>query len=182
MILERWGATDSEVRSAVAGDELCADAGVIATRCITVNAPPREVFPWLRQMGFGRAGWYSYDILDNLGRRSATRVHPEWQDIVSGSTVPGGPVSFEAVMVDEPTTFVLRTPVGTTPESRLCFVLAFELREVPDGTRLVSRVRIRVNVPGGRLIERLLLGPGDGVMVRKQLLTLKKRVERAESA
>lgn len=175
MIVRNWGATPQESAGPVVGDGLCEDARVIATRCITIGAPPADVFPWLRQMGFGRAGWYSYDLLDNLGRRSADRLHAEWQDTVAGSLVPGGPIAFEAAVVDPPRSFVLRTPVGSTSSNRLCFTLAYELREIPDGTRLVTRVRIRMNVPGGRLIERLL-GMGDGIMVRKQLLSLAARV------
>jgi hypothetical protein len=176
MILQNWGATADEITGPVVGDALCADAGVVATRCITIRASPDEVFPWLRQMGFGRAGWYSYDMLDNLGRRSAVRVHDEWQDIVAGSLVPGGPARFEAVVVDPPGAFVLRTPVGSTSTSRLCFTLAYELREIPGGTRLVTRVRIRINFPGGRLAAKLL-GIGDGVMVRRQLKNLARRTE-----
>jgi hypothetical protein len=38
-------------------------------------------------------------------------------------------------------------------------------------------MRARVDFPGGRLIEKLLLSPGDGIMVRKQLLTLQKVIE-----
>ena len=69
MILQHWGATPDEIDGHVVGDELCVDARLVATRSITIAAPPTEVFAWLRQMGFGRAGWYSYDLLDNLGRR-----------------------------------------------------------------------------------------------------------------
>jgi len=68
MIFQFWGATNEEIHSSVVGDSLCADATLIATRSITIKAPPQDVFPWIRQMGFGRAGWYSYDWLDNLGR------------------------------------------------------------------------------------------------------------------
>ena len=174
-MLRNWGAKSQESVGPVVGDELCADARVIATRCITLSAPPKDVFPWLRQMGFGRAGWYSYDILDNLGRQSATRIHDEWQDIVAGSLVPGGPLSFKACVVDPPWSFVLRTPAGSPSNRRLCFTLAYELREISEGTRLVTRVRIRVNIPGGRVIEKLL-AVGDGVMMRRQLLTLAARV------
>ncbi len=174
MLFENWGATRDEIDGPVVGDALCPDARVIATRSITLLAPPHDVFPWLRQMGFRRAGWYSYDWLDNLGRRSATRIHSEWQDVVTGSTVPAGPMSFDAAIVEPPHAFVLRVGSNEKPSRRLHFVRAYELREVPDVTRLVTRVRIRVNVPGGRLIERLL-GAGDGVMVRRQLLNLKER-------
>jgi hypothetical protein len=177
MFLQNWGASPDEIDGPVVGDDLCPAARVVATRCITLAAPPDQVFPWLRQMGFRRAGWYSYDWLDNLGRRSATRIHPEWQDVVTGSRVPAGPMSFEAAIVEPPRAFVLRVGPSKTPSRRLQFVLAFELRAIPEGTRLVTRVRIRVDVPGGRLVERLL-GTGDGVMVRKQLLNIARRIER----
>ena len=155
------------------GDDICADARTVATRCLTIGAEPADVFPWIRQMGFGRAGWYSYDWIDNLGRRSATSVHPEWQDVVSGSPVPGGPVAFTAAVVEPPRAFVLQFG---RPAGRLCFTLAYELREVPEGTRLVTRMRTRIRLPGGVAVERCLLGPGDGLMVRRQLRGIADRV------
>ncbi len=46
------------------------------TRAVTIGAPPSEIWPWLVQIGYGRAGWYSYDRIDNDGRPSATRIVP----------------------------------------------------------------------------------------------------------
>jgi hypothetical protein len=180
-VTENCGATAEERDSPVVGDHLCTNPHVVATRCITIDAPAANVFPWLRQMGFGRAGWYSYDWIDNLGRASADRIHDEWQDVVSGSKVPGGPIDFVAAVVEPPHVFVLQ--VGDESK-RLNFTLAYELREIRvDGhtqTRLVTRMRARV--PGGRvlggIVARGLLGPGDGVMVRKQLRNLTLRVAR----
>ena len=54
------------------GDELVTRPTFNATRAVTVAAPPSVIWPWIVQIGFGRAGWYSYDLLDNLGRPSAT--------------------------------------------------------------------------------------------------------------
>jgi hypothetical protein len=160
----------------VVGDDLCANATVVATRCITIPAPPQDVFPWIRQMGFGRAGWYSYDWLDNLGRKSASRVHEEWQDVNTGDSVPAGPTSFQAAIVSPSQHFVLEVKNGKKMTPWLHFTLAYELRVVPQGTRLVTRMRSHINVPGGRLIEKFILGPGDGIMLRRQLLTLKSRI------
>lgn len=174
MLFGNWGATADEIAGAVVGDEICAEARTTATRCITLSSPPAEVFPWIRQMGFGRAGWYSYDWLDNLGRRSATSIHPEWQDVVTGSSVPGGPASFIAAVVDPPRAFVLQFG---RPGAPMCFTLAYELRAHPMGTRLVTRMRTRIDLPGGTLVERGLLGPGDGFMVRRQLRNLAERVD-----
>ena len=173
MFLESWGATPEEIASPVVGDNLCSDARVSATRCITISAPPHKVFPWIRQMGFGRAGWYSYDWIDNLGKKSARQVQPEWQDIKSGSHVPAGPISFFASVVNESHEYVLSTSTNGFGK-RMCFTLAYELRPDPSGTRLVTRMRARINVPGGRIIEKFLLAPGDGIMLRKQLLTLQR--------
>ena len=147
-----------------------------ATRSVDLPAPPEAVFPWLAQMGFGRAGWYSYDILDNLGRGSATRIHPEWQVLVAGETVPGGPVGFVADIVDAPRSFVIRLAARGRIGRRIHFTLAYDLRPSGTGTRLVTRARALVDLPGGRFIERFLLGPGDGLMVRRQLLGIRKRV------
>lgn len=126
-------------------------------------------------MGYGRAGWYSYDWIDNLGRKSATTINPEWQDVHTGSRVPGGPIDFEAALVDAPHSFVLRIGSQGKFADRFCFTLAYELRPDPLGTRLVTRMRAHIDLPGGRIAE-YLLSLGDGIMVRKQLLTLAQRV------
>src|ERR1700726_3537704 len=66
----RWGATPAEVGRALPGDALVPHAQFRATRAITINASPNEVWPWLVQVGCLRGGWYSNDLLDNLGRPS----------------------------------------------------------------------------------------------------------------
>lgn len=179
MILEHWGATDDEVNGPMVVDDLLPDARLVATRAISVDAPTGDVFAWLRQMGFGRAGWYSYDLLDNLGRRSARRILPEWQFLSTGDTVPGGPADFTALVVDPPRTLVLglaaRRRERPGGRQKIFFVLGYELRDEGVGTRLVTRVRARIDTPGGRFVERFLLGPGDGVMLRRQLLNVAER-------
>jgi hypothetical protein len=178
MIFQFWGSTNEEIHSSVVGDNLCLDATLIATRSITINAVPQDVFPWIRQMGFGRAGWYSYDWIDNLGRKSATRVHDEWQSVQSGDKVPSGPISFTAAIVDAPRHFVLEIRSLGKKNPKLHFTLAYELRDDPEGTRLVTRMRSQIKLPFGRLFEKLILGPGDGIMLRRQLLTISKSASR----
>jgi hypothetical protein len=172
MLFETWGATQAEITEPVVGDELIPDATLVATRAIDCDARPAEVYPWLAQMGFGKAGWYSYDWLDNLGRKSATEIVPAWQ-VIEGEPVPGGPIAFTAAIARPGEAFVL-----AIQRNLLDFTLAFDLRPDGDGTRLVSRVRARLRFPGGRVVERFGLGPGDGIMVRKQLLELQKRTAR----
>ena len=159
------------------GDHLCSHPQLNATRAITISASPAEVFPWIRQMGFGKAGWYSYDIIDNLGRRSATSVHPEWQQVNSGDVIPGGPIDFQATFVNSPHTLVMSLAGKGRLAKRISFSLAYELHDHPSGTRLVTRVRARIDLPFGALLARYVLGPGDGIMLRKQLRNIALRAQ-----
>jgi hypothetical protein len=62
----RWGATDGEVAAAMPGDELIPTPSFVATRAITIAAPPEHVWPWLVQMGWHRGGWYTPHWVDRL--------------------------------------------------------------------------------------------------------------------
>ncbi len=73
-----WGATAEEATWTLPGDELLVDPDIVATRAITIEAPPAAVWPWLVQMGPGRAGAYTYDWIENLfglNMHSADRIH-----------------------------------------------------------------------------------------------------------
>jgi len=76
----RWGATDEEVHRAMPGDDLIPGAAS-TTRATAIAAPPDQVWPWLVQIGYGRAGWDSYDWIDNDGRPSADRILPQLQQL-----------------------------------------------------------------------------------------------------
>ena len=68
----RWGATPEEIASTGRGNdwfEGVPGSRLRMTRAISIEAPPEAVWPWLAQMGRG-AGWYSYDRVDNGGRRT----------------------------------------------------------------------------------------------------------------
>ena len=77
-----WGATAEEVAGRLPGDEFLEPADIVATRAIEIHAPPSAIWPWLVQMGPGRAGAYTYDWIENLfglDMHSADRIVPEWQ-------------------------------------------------------------------------------------------------------
>jgi hypothetical protein len=100
----RWhlqrGATEDEVDGTMPGDELVEAPTFAPTRAMTIRARPAQVWPWLAQIGYGRAGLYSYDLLDNLGHgRSADRIHPQLQHLNEGDWIPMAP------MVTEETAF-----------------------------------------------------------------------------
>jgi hypothetical protein len=104
---ERWGVEPGDDSRLLPGDELIAGPTAGDTRGIVIDAPPAAIWPWLAQMGFGRAGWYSYDSLD-VRSRSSTTIVPDWQSIAVGQTMPawrGG--GFEVVQVEPERTLVL---------------------------------------------------------------------------
>jgi hypothetical protein len=85
-----WGATGEEADAALAGDGLIPGPDLVATRVITIHAPADQIWPWIAQLGQGRGGFYSYDVLENLigcDIRSADRVVAEWQDVKVGDEV-----------------------------------------------------------------------------------------------
>lgn len=94
----------------LSGDELLPDAALQLTHSIDVAATPEAIWPWLVQMGCGRAGFYSYDFLDNGNERSAREVHPELQGVVVGDVLPATPENddgFEVLRLDAPRALVL---------------------------------------------------------------------------
>lgn len=98
---KHWGVDPAEAERALPGDDLVPEPQAADTRGLTIAAPPSAVWPWLVQMGYGRAGWYSYDAIDMTGK-SVSEIHPEWQSLVVGDTLPTDPRGGFAVKVVEP--------------------------------------------------------------------------------
>lgn len=83
----RLGASVEEVWMSLPGDELLPTAQVQNDRACTLPAAPADVWPWIAQLGQDKAGFYSWEALENLAGCQivgATRVHPEWQNIAVG--------------------------------------------------------------------------------------------------
>jgi hypothetical protein len=134
-----WGATQAELAGSLPGDELLPHAQFRTTRAITIEATPAMVWPWLVQVGALRAGWYSNDLLDNLGHPSATTIDPDLQHLEVGQWVPmapsGSPSDSNAFKVDS--FQVNEWLLWTKPDS----TWAWRLTATDDnGTRLVTRV------------------------------------------
>jgi len=96
-----WGIDPSEADLPLAGDDLVPDVLVSETRGIDIAAPPEAVWPWLVQMGYNRAGWYSYDAMDMRGA-SADRIVPEMQALAVGDSIPTSPETAFLVKVLDP--------------------------------------------------------------------------------
>jgi hypothetical protein len=108
-------ATAFEQRRPLSVDALVPDPLFTSTHAITINAPPDQVWPWIAQMGAGRAGWYSWDAIDNGATPSSTSVRPELQEIVPGDimpAVPGATDAFVIAAVDPRRELVLTVPDG----------------------------------------------------------------------
>lgn len=176
----RWGASDEELTMVLPGDELVPDADLTATRAVVVNAGADDVWPWIAQLGQGRGGFYSYDVLENLvglDIHSADRIVPEWQGIDVGDVVRFHPEGgMTAAVVQPGRALVLRGGMPGTPP--FDFAWAFVMRGQPDGTtRLVVRERYRYL----RWWAPLLVEPVELislVMSRRMLRGIKERAQR----
>jgi hypothetical protein len=153
MAIEWCRASREERRYRLPGDDLLPQPMAVITHAITINAPPAVVWPWLVQLGAGRAGWYSYDHIDNGGRRSARRIIPQLQQIAIGQILPAVPGAQDAFVVKEVilgSALILVVPLepvgadsaaasgGSAPPLRVSWALV--LKPLDQGrTRLISR-------------------------------------------
>ena len=115
MVASTCIATRLERRRPLTVDALVPEPIFASTHAITIDAPPERVWPWIAQMGAGRAGWYSWDAIDNGGRPSATSSVPAFQTLVSGDVmpaIPGAKDAFVVAAVDPPRDLVLTVPDG----------------------------------------------------------------------
>ena len=182
LILRRVRASDDERTRRLPGDESVPEAVGTLTHAITIGASPEDVWPWLAQMGAGsRAGWYSYDFLDNGRQASATRIVPGLQHITLGTVFPALPGVTEGfiVLAFEPQrSLVLGWP---SPDGSPMVSWAFVLERRPDdATRLIVRVRagqgyrfhglpVWLSEPAIRLVHF--------VMQRRQLVGIARRAK-----
>lgn len=170
----RWGATEDEVAATMPGDDLVRGCQYHTTRAVTIPAPPEDVWPWLVQVGYGRAGFYSLDLLDNLGRPSAQQLLPQFQDLEVGEWVPMSPTPSDRTAFRVHSFTVPRSLLWVKPDSTWCW----SLTELGDGcTRLVTRIRTRYDWhhPVDAAFGMLLMEVGDFAMLRRMLLGIRDR-------
>jgi hypothetical protein len=189
----RWGATREEVSGPFPGSEIIPGGERGATMALTIDAPPSSVWPWLVQMGYDRAGWYSWDRLDRAGIPSARELHPEWQAVAVGQHLASdrSAMHWFEVAALEPERFLgLRAafhPLSgrqydstlPRPARFLDTLWAFQLKPLPgERTRLVvsgfTAARPRALAS---LIALLFWEPAHWIMQTRQFTNLKRRVE-----
>lgn len=175
-------ATSRERAQSLPGDELISRAAAELTHGITIECSARDLWPWLIQMGADRAGWYSYDLIDNGGRSSAEEIDRTLQHPPVGSVfpaLPGRHDGFILVDTDPPRWLILGWPAPGGDDMIVSW--AFVVREVgPQLTRLIVRVRVddayrfqgmphAIGLWLGRLVHF--------IMERKQLIEIARRAE-----
>jgi len=164
-----WGATADEVSRPMVGDGLVEDPTFNATRAVTINAPAEQIWPWIVQIGYKRAGFYSWDILDNDGIPSAERILPEYQNLKIGDVVPlSEETDAEVLDMESNEQLLLVFPSDGT------VTWAWALYKIDaDRTRLVTRLRWRTT----SAISQFTLDAFEIIMMRKCLLGIKRRAE-----
>jgi hypothetical protein len=192
-----WGSAAEERRRALPGDDIVPDASLITDHAITINAGADDVWPWLLQVGWGRAGWYTYRWVDRLlfprNAPSSWTILPEFQNLQEGDVIPDGPpesgcffvvkdIEAERHLVLHSTTHLPRQLLER-PEVALSWTWTFVLEPQPQNqTRFHFRVRGSVRPGWLALLAQLLIVPADFLMARSMCLGLKQRIERARTA
>ncbi|MFO0750545.1 MAG: SRPBCC family protein [Myxococcota bacterium] len=169
------------------GDNLLPSTRFDRTHAITIEAPPAEVWPWLVQMGCHRAGWYSWDLLDNGGVPSADRIVPGLQSLAVGDLIPANPErpgDFAVLRLEPERALVLGSPAllpgaplpTGAPPWRSTWTFALEPIG-DDATRLFVRVRADY-VRGFKMaLAKPFMATLHEVMERRQIANLRRRIE-----
>jgi hypothetical protein len=145
----------------------------VRMRAVEINAPKEAVWPWMGQM---RLAPYSYDWIDNLGRRSPRTLTIGADDLEPGQRMMHAMEVVEFESEDHLTTRMaaMRAFFGQAAST-------YKLVDTDDGCRVV--LRITVHEPGGivGLLRRIGHPYGELLMVRRQLLNFKKLAEKSVS-
>ncbi|WP_256842054.1 hypothetical protein [Ornithinimicrobium cryptoxanthini] len=162
MIGDRWGVTDSETALPYACDEFMSSPTLQVWRGVTVQAPPEALWPWLTQV---RLAPYSYDWIDNAGRRSPRELLGLPEPVVGDRyTTSGRREMGRIVSIDHGRQFT-----GTILGAFMSYLL------VPDEHE-TTRLLLKVVMNPGRLLAPAV-SVGDLVMARRQLLNFKALAE-----
>jgi hypothetical protein len=192
------GSTPEERRMSIPGDDIVPDPQVVTNHAITINAPPEAVWPWLVQMGWHRAGWYTARWVDKLlfpaNWPSANRIIPGLQEIKLGDFIPDGAPETKCGLVVErlkPQRALALRSTSHLPASwkekrkaTLDWSWAFVLTPVDGGRRTRFLFRSRwVTAPWWFTLGGwLFIVPADFVMSRDMLRGVKQRAESLASA
>jgi hypothetical protein len=167
-----WGATPDEIAAVYPCDALGFAHDEAFFRATDVAAPPALAFRWLCQL---RAAPYSYDWLDNFGRRSPPRLVPGLERLEAGQRVM---LIFRIAGFEDGRTLTVR--LASAPGRALMgdFAGTYRVLAAPGGSRIVAKVLVRYPRGAYGAALRRLMPHADLFMFRKQLLTLRRYAER----
>jgi hypothetical protein len=172
-----WGATDEEVRRPMPGDEIHASPSFNATRAVTIEAGPEHIWPWLVQMGYRRAGFYSYDRIDNDGVPSADHIISEYQNLKVGDRIPMAPNAYAEVLEMDPHHSMLWVFRGDGQWEDATWAWGL-YQDDTHRTRLVSRLRVTYKWARPSIVPMLVTDVVELAMMRECLLGVKRRAEK----
>ncbi len=177
-IADTWGTTEAERALTYPCDRYVQAPRDQLFRGVSVDAPAAVVFRWLCQL---RVAPYSYDWIDNLGRRSPQCLTPKLEALAIGQRVM---TIFELVEFEQHRSITVSVSEGGY--ARRWFgpaAMTYVAVEQPDGTtRLLAKIAFRRPRRPIAAVGRFILAWGDLVMMRRQLLNLKRLAERTSAA
>jgi hypothetical protein len=174
----RWGSTPRELVLPLPGDELVTDPNLWATRALTIAARPGDIWPWIVQIGYNRAGFYGYDLIENLG--SSTGIHsaaalvPELQRLAPGDRVYMSKLAYLVIAAMAQPRFLVWASDEKPCHGAFTFAL-FPLDA--QHTRLIVRARLRYHWTNPLLLLDLFTEFGDHVAVPRMMLGIRDRAE-----
>ena len=169
MSVQFWNVTEAEIGTDYPAHRHAIDPYRTYLRAVDVAAPAAVVFRWLCQL---KVAPYSYDWVDNGGRRSPRELTPGAEQLATGQQM----MIFQLVdfQLDRQITLVA-LPAATRWFGPLA--LTYQVTDRPAGSRLVCCLDVTAKSWPER-VRRKFLAAGDLVMMRKQLLTFKELAER----
>jgi hypothetical protein len=163
-----WGATPTEIHQTWPGDKPTAQ--YVTTWAVTIHAPPEAIWPWIVQMGQGRGGLYSYELLENLAGsdlHNADRIHPEWQHLAVGDAIRPVPEGYLG-LADSP-----KYTVAAIEPKRFLVLDGFVTSVLSPLDAQATRVIVR----GNSASAFAAMEPFNFIMGRRMLLGIKERAE-----
>jgi hypothetical protein len=199
-------ATKAEQKMPFPGDQLVPAANANTTYAITIHAPAERIWPWLLQMGSGRALWYAWSPLHTFPEYkhhlSPVTLHPEWQSLKAGDILTDGDAlnqcnekkgAWRVMEIQDQRAIVfysardfiegIEFDPNTTRPKQIYGITSWVFYIHPvneNGSRLLIRVRAEVGPGLLIVIARLVFGLGDAVFERTILEGIKSRVEKYE--
>ena len=178
-----WGLDEFLAARSYPGDELLLEPRWGWTHGVEIDAPLQRVWPWVAQMGSDRAGFYSYEWLENLAGddvHNAHSVHPEWAVRTGGNLYFHPKLPPLPVVAVAPLQYIVACAHSEEPAVETSWLFLLEPLDGGTRPRVISRYRCACSDDVASQLQYgpTLIEPLGFAMDRRMLLGLKERVER----